>query len=47
DHIQQQPVGTLFLSVPGSDANHLADIITFLKARQARVEVLGHVANPV
>ena len=47
DHIQQQPVGTLFLSVPGSDANHLADIIAFLKARQARVEVLGHVANPV
>ncbi|ESZ27303.1 methionine ABC transporter ATP-binding protein [Mesorhizobium sp. L2C084A000] len=47
DHIQQQPVGTLFLSVPGSDANHLADIITFLKARQARVEVLGHVADPV
>ncbi|RUU93241.1 MAG: methionine ABC transporter ATP-binding protein [Mesorhizobium sp.] len=47
DHIQQQPVGTLFLSVPGSDANHLADIITFLKTRQARVEVLGHVADPV
>ena len=47
DHIQQQPVGTLFLSVPGSDASHLAEIITFLKARQARVEVLGHVANPV
>jgi D-methionine transport system ATP-binding protein len=47
DHIQQQPVGTLFLSVPGSDANHIVDVITFLKARQARVEVLGHVANPV
>ena len=47
DHIQQQPVGTLFLSVPGSDAKHLAEVITFLKARQARVEVLGHVANPV
>jgi D-methionine transport system ATP-binding protein len=47
DHIQQQPVGTLFLSVPGSDKNHLADIITFLRARQARVEVLGHVADPV
>ncbi|MER9306497.1 methionine ABC transporter ATP-binding protein [Mesorhizobium sp. M0293] len=47
DHIQQQPVGTLFLSVPGSDATHLAEIITFLKARQARVEVLGHVASPV
>jgi len=47
DHIQQQPVGTLFLSVPGSDASHLAEIISFLKSRQARVEVLGHVANPV
>lgn len=47
DHIQQQPVGTLFLAVPGSDAGHLAHVITFLKARQARVEVLGHVANPV
>ena len=47
DHIQQQPVGTLFLSVPGSDANHLGSVIAFLKARQARVEVLGHVANSV
>ncbi|TGQ38459.1 methionine ABC transporter ATP-binding protein [Mesorhizobium sp. M00.F.Ca.ET.216.01.1.1] len=45
DHIQQQPVGTLFLSVPGADANHLAQVIAFLKARQARVEVLGHVAG--
>ncbi|MBZ9918724.1 methionine ABC transporter ATP-binding protein [Mesorhizobium sp. BR1-1-12] len=47
DHIQQQPVGTLFLSVPGSDASHLARVIAFLKSRQARVEVLGHVADPV
>ena len=47
DHVQQQPVGTLFLSVPGGDASHLAEVITFLKSRQARVEVLGHVANPV
>jgi len=47
DHIQHQPVGTLFLSVPGSDANHLAKVITFLKTHQARVEVLGHVASPV
>lgn len=45
DHIQQQPVGTLFLCVPGSDARHLAEVITFLKSRQARVEVLGHVAD--
>jgi D-methionine transport system ATP-binding protein len=47
DHIQQQPVGTLFLSVPGDDASHLADVISFLKARQALVEVLGHVAGSV
>ncbi len=47
DHIQEQPVGTLFLSVPGGDARHLAEVITVLKSRQARVEVLGHVANPV
>ncbi|WP_256752375.1 methionine ABC transporter ATP-binding protein [Mesorhizobium sp. Mes31] len=47
DHIQEQPVGTLFLSVPGSDARHLAEVITFLKSRQARVEVLGHVAHSV
>ncbi|UDL87171.1 methionine ABC transporter ATP-binding protein [Mesorhizobium sp. PAMC28654] len=47
DHIQQQPVGTLFLSVPGADARHLAEVITFLKSRQARVEVLGHVAGSV
>jgi D-methionine transport system ATP-binding protein len=47
DHIQQQPVGTLFLSVPGSDARHLAEVTTFLKSRQAQVEVLGHVASPV
>ncbi|TPK61397.1 MULTISPECIES: methionine ABC transporter ATP-binding protein [unclassified Mesorhizobium] len=47
DHVQQQPVGTLFLSVPGKDASHLARVIAFLKSRQARVEVLGHVADPV
>ncbi|QKD00731.1 methionine ABC transporter ATP-binding protein [Mesorhizobium loti] len=47
DHIQQQPVGTLFLSIPGSDARHLAEVMTFLKSRQARVEVLGHVADSV
>ena len=47
DHVQRQPVGTLFLSVPGADAAHLASIIAFLKNRDARVEVLGHVAGPV
>jgi D-methionine transport system ATP-binding protein len=47
DHVQRQPVGTLFLSVPGADAAHLARVIAFLKDRDARVEVLGHVASPV
>ncbi|WP_192183126.1 methionine ABC transporter ATP-binding protein [Mesorhizobium amorphae] len=47
DHVQQQPVGTLFLAVAGNDENHLSQVIAFLKARQARVEVLGHVAGSV
>ncbi|RWF41414.1 MAG: methionine ABC transporter ATP-binding protein [Mesorhizobium sp.] len=47
DHIQREPVGTLFLSIPGGDVGHLAEVIAFLEARQARVEVLGHVADPV
>ncbi|TJX12532.1 MAG: methionine ABC transporter ATP-binding protein, partial [Mesorhizobium sp.] len=47
DHIQREPVGTLFLSIPGGDAGHLAEVIAFLESRQARVEVLGHVADPV
>lgn len=47
DHVQQQPVGTLFVAVPGADAAHLARVTTFLKDRHARVEVLGHVAGPV
>ncbi|RUU14233.1 methionine ABC transporter ATP-binding protein [Mesorhizobium sp. USDA-HM6] len=45
DHVQEQPVGTLFLAVP--DAARLARVTSFLKDRGARVEVLGHVANPV
>ncbi|TIX08681.1 MAG: methionine ABC transporter ATP-binding protein [Mesorhizobium sp.] len=47
DHVQQQPVGTLFLAVPGNDADRLPKLIAFLEARQARVEVLGHVAGSV
>ena len=47
DHVQQQPVGTLFVAVPGADAAHLVAVIAFLKNRGARVEVLGHVAGPV
>jgi len=47
DHVQQQPVGTLFVAIPGSDALHLAAVIAFLKDRGARTEVLGHVAGSV
>ncbi|MER8440656.1 methionine ABC transporter ATP-binding protein [Mesorhizobium sp. M1312] len=47
DHVQRQPVGTLFLAVPGADADHLEQVTAFLRAREARVEVLGHVANSV
>ena len=47
DHVQGQPVGRLFLAVAGAEAAHLAQVTTFLKERDARVEVLGHVAGPV
>jgi D-methionine transport system ATP-binding protein len=47
DHIQGEPVGTLFVALPGNDAQHLADATKFLNARGARVEVLGHVTDPV
>ena len=47
DHIQGEPVGTLFIALPGEDARHVADATKFLNARGARVEVLGHVADPV
>ncbi|PAQ02483.1 methionine ABC transporter ATP-binding protein [Mesorhizobium mediterraneum] len=45
DYVQRQPVGTLFLAVPAADAIHLEQVIAFLRAREARVEVLGHVAS--
>jgi D-methionine transport system ATP-binding protein len=47
DHVQRQPVGTLFVAIPGADAAHLAAVIAFLTSGGARVEVLGHVAGPV
>ncbi|MBZ9764526.1 methionine ABC transporter ATP-binding protein [Mesorhizobium sp. CA8] len=47
DHVQGQPVGTLFLAVAGAEATHLARVTTFLNDRGARVEVLGHVAGLV
>ena len=36
DHVQQQPVGTLFLAVPGSDASHLREVIAFPEGPRAR-----------
>jgi D-methionine transport system ATP-binding protein len=47
DHVQRQPVGTLFLAIAATDARHLSRVTDFLKTRDARVEVLGHVAGIV
>ncbi|WP_352873142.1 NIL domain-containing protein [Mesorhizobium sp. M1409] len=44
DHVQRQPVGSLFLGVPTS-AGHVRHVIDFLTGRGARVEVLGYVAD--
>ena len=46
DHIQGEPVGTLFVGVQTTDGR-VAEIIDFLNARDARVEVLGHVSDDV
>ncbi len=43
DHIQGQPVGTLFLSIPVADTGHVSRVLEFLRGHGARVEVLGHV----
>ncbi len=45
DHIQNQPVARFFIAVPARDAALPAQVQTFLKARGARVEVLGYDAN--
>jgi D-methionine transport system ATP-binding protein len=44
DHVQRQPVGSLFLGVPAGPG-HVAQVIDFLTGRGARVEVLGYVAG--
>ncbi len=44
DHIQRQPVGSLFLGVP-TGADHVARVTDFLAGHGARVEVLGYVAS--
>lgn len=46
DHIQGEPVGTLFLGA-ATPVGRLAEVVDFLNARGARVEVLGHVTNDV
>ncbi|MEI5678368.1 methionine ABC transporter ATP-binding protein [Mesorhizobium sp. CGMCC 1.15528] len=45
DHVQSQPVASLFLGVPAIKADHVARIVEFLKTRNARVEVLGYVTG--
>ncbi len=42
DHIQNQPVARFFIAVPTRDAALPAQVSDFLKARSARVEVLGY-----
>jgi D-methionine transport system ATP-binding protein len=44
DHVQQQPVASLFLGIP-SAADHVLRVLDFLTGRGARVEVLGYVAG--
>ena len=44
DHVQRQPVASLFLGVPAG-GGHVAQVIDFLTGRGARVEVLGYVAG--
>jgi D-methionine transport system ATP-binding protein len=45
DHVQDEPVGRLFLEAPGGDAAHFDAILSFLRHRAGEVEVLGHVAG--
>jgi D-methionine transport system ATP-binding protein len=42
DHIQNQPVARFFVAVPTRDATLPTQVSDFLKARSARVEVLGY-----
>jgi D-methionine transport system ATP-binding protein len=45
DHIQDQPVARFFIAVPTRDASLPEQVQNFLKARGARVEVLGYDTN--
>ncbi|WFS00869.1 methionine ABC transporter ATP-binding protein [Rhizobium tumorigenes] len=42
DHIQNQPVARFFIAVPTENPALAGDVQQFLKARSARVEVLGY-----
>ncbi|MDQ0560045.1 D-methionine transport system ATP-binding protein [Rhizobium mesoamericanum] len=42
DHIQNQPVARFFIAVPTRDPGLKEKVLQFLKARSARVEVLGY-----
>ncbi|MDW6024411.1 methionine ABC transporter ATP-binding protein [Mesorhizobium sp. BAC0120] len=44
DHVQQQPVASLFLGIP-ADAGHVKQVLDFLKGRGARAEVVGYVSD--
>ncbi|PWK63908.1 ATP-binding cassette domain-containing protein [Aminobacter sp. AP02] len=46
DHIQDEPVGTLFVGA-ATETGGIAAVIEFLNHRGARVEVLGYVADNV
>ena len=45
DHVQDQPVGRLFLEAPGGDPARFVAILKFLEDRAREVEILGHVAG--
>jgi D-methionine transport system ATP-binding protein len=45
DTIQDEPVGTLFLRLEGSNAGAVHRATQFLQQRGAQMEVLGHVAD--
>jgi D-methionine transport system ATP-binding protein len=45
DHIQNQPVARFFIAVPARDPALAGTVEQFLKARSARVEVLGYVTD--
>ena len=47
EHIQSHPIGRFFIAVPAADAGFVDKVQNFLRARSARVEVLGYDADHV